>query len=73
MAAGMYPTREHMDEQRRLENCRGHLYRRIATLEQQVAELQSQMYADRRQALVWRDQVAALTKELEELRNAKAT
>lgn len=29
----------------------------------QVAALQSQMYADRKQALVWRDRVAELTKE----------
>lgn len=38
----------------------------LESLEQQVAALQSQMYEDRRQALVWRDQVAALTEEREE-------
>ena len=38
----------------------------IESLEQQVAAQQSQMYEDRRQALVWRDQVAVLTKERDE-------
>lgn len=37
--------------------------KRIAELEQQVSAQQAQMYEDRKQALVWRDQVAALTKE----------
>lgn len=40
--------------------------KRIAELEQQVSAQQAQMYEDRRQALVWRDQVAVLTKERDE-------
>lgn len=54
------------------ENCHenaGEAADALESLEQQVAAQQAQMYEDRRQALVWRDQVAALTKENHDLAN----
>ena len=55
------------------ENCHenaGEAADALESLEQQVAAQQAQMYADRKQALVWRDQVAALTQKLENMTGA---
>ena len=54
-----YPTRDGVEAADALES-----------LEQQVAAQQAQMYEDRRQALVWRDQVAASQAREAKLREA---